>query len=199
MRHAGIHGLAAKRWKKTTIADPAAAARADLIRRDFTADASRLNSRWCGDITYIGTWEGWLYLATVIDVASRRIVGFALADHLRTELIAGALANAVATPTRPPAWSSLRQGCQYPSAAFAALAGDCDVTLSHGCTGQCWDNALAGSFFASLKGELTDARALTWAGVGSAPRSRRVRPTRSRTTGSSALYCLRARAVSSTS
>jgi transposase InsO family protein len=60
MRQAGIAGRAAKRWKKTTIADPAAAARADRIRRDFTADASRLNSRWCGDITYIPTWEGWL-------------------------------------------------------------------------------------------------------------------------------------------
>ena len=96
MRAAGIRGKAPRRWRKTTIADPAAASRADRIRRDFTADASRLNARWCGDITYIGTWEGWLYLATVIDIASRRVVGYALADHLRTELVAGALANAVA-------------------------------------------------------------------------------------------------------
>jgi HTH-like domain len=70
MRQAGLQGRAARRWKKTTIADPAAAARADRIRRDFTTDASRLNSRWCGDITYIRTWEGWLFLATVIDIAS---------------------------------------------------------------------------------------------------------------------------------
>ena len=62
MRTAGLRGRAAKRWRKTTIADPAAAARADKIRRDFTADASAINSRWCGDITYISTWEGWLYL-----------------------------------------------------------------------------------------------------------------------------------------
>jgi transposase InsO family protein len=103
MRQAGIRGRAAKRWKKTTIPDPAAAARADRIRRDFTADATRLNSRWCGDITYIGTWEGWLYLATVIDVASRRVVGYAIADHLRTELVADALANAVAAVILPPA------------------------------------------------------------------------------------------------
>ena len=96
-----LRGRSPKRWRKTTIADPAAAARADLIRRDFTADATRLNSRWCGDITYTGTWEGWLYLATVTGIASRRIVGFALADHLRTELIADALANAVAA--RDPA------------------------------------------------------------------------------------------------
>jgi putative transposase len=75
MRQAGLQGRAARRWKKTAIPDPAAAARADQIRRDFTADASRLNSRWCGDITYIPTWEGWLFLATVIDIASRRVVG----------------------------------------------------------------------------------------------------------------------------
>ena len=71
MRQCGLQGRAAKRWKKTTIPNPAAAARADRIRRDFTADASRINTRWCGDITYIATWEGWLYLATVIDNASR--------------------------------------------------------------------------------------------------------------------------------
>jgi HTH-like domain len=62
MRQHGLHGRAPKRWKKTTIPDPAAAARADAIRRDFTADASKINQRWCGDITYIATWEGWLYL-----------------------------------------------------------------------------------------------------------------------------------------
>jgi len=86
MRRARIRGRAAKRWKKTTVPDPAATARADRIRRDLTTDAAKINARWCGKITYIGTWEGWLYLATVIDIASRRIVGYALADHLRTEL-----------------------------------------------------------------------------------------------------------------
>ena len=70
MRSAGLAGRTPKRWKRTTIADPAAAARADLIRRDFTTDAAQINSRWCGDITYIRTWEGWLFLATVIDIAS---------------------------------------------------------------------------------------------------------------------------------
>ena len=79
MRSAGLAGRAARRWKKTTIPDPAAAGRADRIRRDFTADASRLNARWCGDITYIRTWEGWLFLATVIDIASRRVAGYAMA------------------------------------------------------------------------------------------------------------------------
>ena len=72
------------------------------IRRDFTTDAAKINQRWCGDITYLATWEGWLYLATVIDIASRRVVGFALADHLRTELVADALANAVAARDPEP-------------------------------------------------------------------------------------------------
>ena len=159
MRSAGIAGRAPKRWRKTTIADPAAAARADLIRRDFTTDAAGVNARWCGDITYIATWEGWLYLATVIDIASRRVVGYAMADHLRTELVADALANAVAARDPDPGvvFHSDR-GCQYTSAAFAGLATSCQVALSMGRTGQCWDNALAESFFASLKGELTDTQ-----------------------------------------
>jgi transposase InsO family protein len=160
MRAAGIQGRAPRRWKKTTIADPAAAARADRIRRDFTADATKINARWCGDITYIGTWQGWLYLATVIDIASRRVVGYALADHLRTELVSDALANAVAARTPGPGVIfHSDKGCQYTSAAFASLAGDCEVTLSLGRTGQCWDNALSESFFASLKGELIDLQA----------------------------------------
>jgi transposase InsO family protein len=160
MRTQGLQGRAAKRWKKTTIPDPAAAARADRIRRDFTADASKVNTRWCGDITYIATWEGWLYLATVIDIASRRVVGFALADHLRTELIASALSNAVAArDPEPGVIFHSDRGCQYTSAAYAALADECEVALSVGRTGQCWDNALAESFFSSLKGELIDARA----------------------------------------
>ena len=141
MRQAGLQGRAG-RWKKTTIPDPAAAARADQIRRDFTADATNLNSRWCGDITYIRTWEGWLFLATVIDIASRRVVGYAMADHLRTELISAALANAVAARNPAPGviFHSDR-GAQYTSASFADLAGDYQVVLSLGRTGQCWDKA----------------------------------------------------------
>ncbi|HXZ74357.1 MAG TPA: IS3 family transposase, partial [Streptosporangiaceae bacterium] len=126
MRQRGLRGRAPKPWKKTTIPDPAAAARADAIRRDFTADAAKINARWCGDITYIATWEGWLYLATVIDIASRRIVGYALADHLRTELVSAALANAVAA--RNPAPGVIfhaDRGCQYTSAEFAGVASDC--------------------------------------------------------------------------
>jgi transposase InsO family protein len=157
MRCAGLRGRAPRRWNKTTVPDPAAVARADLIRRDFTVNAAAVNTRWCGDITYIPTWEGWLYLATVIDIASRRVVGFALAEHLRSELVAGALTNAVAA--RDPAPGVIfhaDRGCQYTSRDYAQLAGDFKVALSTGRTGQCWDNALAESFFASLKGECLD-------------------------------------------
>jgi transposase InsO family protein len=157
LRAAGLCGRRPRRSKRTTIPDPAAAARADLVRRDFAVDAAAVNTRWCGDITYIPTWEGWLYLATVIDIASRRVVGFALAEHLRTELVAGALTNAVAARNPAPGVVfHADRGCQYTSSDYARLADDLAVILSSGRTGQCWDNALAESFFASLKGECLD-------------------------------------------
>ena len=157
MRAAGLCGRTPRRFKRTTVPDPAAAARADLIRRDFAVNAAAVNTRWCGDITYLPTWEGWLYLATVIDIASRRVVGFALAERLRTSLVADALTNAVAA--RDPAPGVIfhsDKGCQYTSGDYTTLADDLEVTLSTGRTGQCWDNALAESFFASLKGECLD-------------------------------------------
>jgi transposase InsO family protein len=157
MRCAGLRGRAPRRWNKTTVPAPAAAARADLIGRDFTVNAAAVNTRWCGDSTYLPTWEGWLYLATVIDIASRRVVGFALAEHLRTELVADALTNAVAArDPEPGVVFHSDKGCQYVSGDYATLADDLAVTLSTGRTGQCWDNALAESFFASLKGECLD-------------------------------------------
>ena len=101
MREQGLRGRTPKRFKTTTVADPQAAERADLIKRDFTPDPSRINTRWCGDV-YIPTWQGWLYLATVIDIASRRVVGFAMADHMRTVLISDALSNALAARDPDP-------------------------------------------------------------------------------------------------
>ena len=102
MRTAGLRGRTPKRWRKTTVPDPAATVPVDLIRRDFAVDAAQINTRWCGDITYINTWQGWLYLATVLDLRSRRVVGYAMADHLRTDLIADALSNAVACRNPDP-------------------------------------------------------------------------------------------------
>ena len=93
----------------------------------------------------------------MIDIASRRVVGFALAEHLRSELVAGALTNAVAAPDPAPGVSfHADRGCQDTSRDYAQLAGDFKVALSTGRTGQCWDNALAESFFASRKGECLD-------------------------------------------
>ncbi|TCC44059.1 IS3 family transposase [Kribbella pittospori] len=163
MRAADRHGRMPRRWKTTTIADPAAPHRPDLIGRDFAIDPDRpaaLNTRWCGDITYVYTWQGWLYLATVIDLASRRVVGWAVADHLRTDLIAEALTDA-ANRRRPLPGVLFHsdRGCQYTSTQYANLARDLGVTLSVGRRGQCWDNAVAESFFATLKTELIHRRA----------------------------------------
>lgn len=95
MRTAGIAGKCPRRWRTTTVADPAAEARPDLVGRDFGTDAAAVGTRWCGDITYLNTWEGWLYLATVNDLATRRVVGWAVADHLRTDLVDAVLTDAL--------------------------------------------------------------------------------------------------------
>lgn len=159
MRQAGLAGRAPKRWRTTTVPDPAASLPADLIARDFTCATGNIDTRWCGDITYIPTWEGWLYLATVIDLDSRRVVGWATADHLRTDLPAHALRNAV-THRRPAPGVIFHsdRGCQYTSGQYATLAQAHKVRLSVGRKGQCWDNAVAESFFATIKTELLDRR-----------------------------------------
>jgi transposase InsO family protein len=144
------------------VPDPNAATRPDLLLRDFQPDPQALDTRWCGDITYIATDQGWLYLATVIDIASRRVVGWATADHLRTELVAEALRAACrARRPNPGVIFHSDRGCQYTSRELALLASEFGVRLSVGRTGQCWDNALAESFFSTLKGELINGR--TWA------------------------------------
>ena len=112
MRQAGLEGRCKKRWRKTTVADPDAEAARDLIQRHF-GPCTEMDRRYVGDITYIATWEGWAYLATVIDLASRRVVGWALADHMRTELVEDALTMAFANraPEKGVIFHSDR-GCQ---------------------------------------------------------------------------------------
>jgi transposase InsO family protein len=160
MRENGLAGKSPRRWRTTTIADPDAGRRPDLVGRDFTVDPARLDTRWCGDITYINTWQGWLYLATVIDLASRRVVGWAVAEHLRTDLIDTALTDAL-TRRRPPSGLIFHsdRGCQYTSAQHARLAATHGIRLSVGQRGQCWDNAVAESFFATIKTELLHRQA----------------------------------------
>jgi putative transposase len=159
MRGAGLEGRCKKRWRKTTVADPGAEAARDLIQRHF-GPGPEIDRRYVGDITYISTWEGWAYLATVIDLASRRVVGWALADHMRTELVEDALIMAFdrRAPETGVTFHSDR-GCQYTSGDFATLARDLGVILSVGRKGECWDNAVAESFFATIKRELIDTRA----------------------------------------
>ncbi len=158
MRIAGLEGRCKKKWRKTTIADPAAEAALDLIQRHF-GPSQVLDAAYVGDITYIATWEGWAYLATVIDLASRRVVGWALADHMRTELVSDALEMAFGSRRPPPgAIFHSDRGCQYTSHDYRQLATDHGIVLSLGRKGECWDNAVAESFFATIKRELIDRR-----------------------------------------
>ena len=154
MRLEGFEGESGRRKVRTTIIDRRAKAAEDRVGRDFNPTAP--NVTWCGDITYLRTGEGWLYLATVIDLFSRRVIGWSLAEHLRTSLVADALATAVATRgghVDGVIFHSDR-GCQYTSAEFGELCDRLGVVQSMGATGVCWDNAAAESFFGSLKREL---------------------------------------------
>ena len=152
MRQAGLVGCRPRGFRRTTIPDPTAQA-ADLVGRDFRpGDLDRL---WVADITYVRTDEGWLYLAAILDAHSRRVVGWSLADHLRTELALAALDMAL--DRRRPAPGLIHhsdRGTQYLAHAYAARLTDRHVQQSVGCPGTCWDNAVAESFFATLKTEL---------------------------------------------
>lgn len=136
----------------TTIAGDAATL-PDRVRRDFTATAPGI--KLVGDITYIRTWEGWLYLATVLDCFSKKVVGYAMAGHMRTELVTDALVMAARNVefTAGATIFHSDRGAQYMSAEFAAVAEKLGVLRSAGRTGICYDNAWAESFNATLKNE----------------------------------------------
>jgi putative transposase len=139
-------------FRITTQADPDAAATVDLVRRDFCADAP--GTKVVGDITYIRTWQGWLYLAVLNDCATREVIGYAMADHLRTELVLDALDMAMRN-SRLQADCIMHsdRGTQYTSTEYREKLAELGLRHSVGRTGQCWDNALAESFFATLKNE----------------------------------------------
>jgi putative transposase len=161
MRRRGLVGRCRRRWTKTTISDPQVAA-GDVVKRAFGPGTVELDRIYVGDITYIWTWEGWLYLATVIDLASRRVVGWALADHMRAELVCDALRMAIAQ--RRPAPGLIfhsDRGTQYTSTEFTDLLAEHRMTQSLSRPRQCWDNAVAEAWFATLKLELIDRR--SWA------------------------------------
>lgn len=161
MRRKGLIGRCRRRWTKTTISDPEVAA-VDLLKRAFGPGTVELDRIYVGDITYIWTWEGWAYLATVIDLASRRVVGWAVADHMRTELVSDALRMAI--DARRPAPGLIfhsDRGTQYTSKEFTGLLAKHQIIQSLSRPRQCWDNAVAESFFATLKLELIDRQ--SWA------------------------------------
>ncbi len=153
MRKAGIAGVSRRRFCVTTTRD-GSSAKPDLVERKFEADGP--NKLWVADITYVPTWAGFLFLAVVIDVWSRKVVGWATANHLRTELVLAALDTAIAQrqPTNVICHSD--HGTQYTSLAFGQRCRQAGVRPSMGSIGDAYDNALCESFFASLECELLD-------------------------------------------
>ncbi|AND17217.1 hypothetical protein A6122_2093 [Rathayibacter tritici] len=153
MRAAGLEPCQPKPWRPvtTTPGDPTDIP--DLVKRDFTTN--RPGCKWVGDITYIRTWEGWVYLATVLDCYSKKVVGYALADHMRTELVSEALEMAARNQPNRAAKTIFHsdRGSVYTSADFGKLAKKLDIRQSMGRTGVCWDNAWAESFNGTLKNE----------------------------------------------
>jgi putative transposase len=157
MRQAGLSGLVARKRGRTTIRVAGVRVCEDLVDRAFLAAAP--NRLWVADITYLRTWEGWLYLVAVQDVFSRRIVGWSIADHMRTELVTDALQMALAQRRPAPGliWHT-DQGSQFVSLAFGQKARAAGIAQSMGSKGDCFDNAVAESFFATLKKELIHGR-----------------------------------------
>jgi putative transposase len=152
-----IVGRCGRKKVRTTVRDPAAALSTDLVNRRF--DQTVLDTLWGGDATYIPTDEGWLYLASVIDACSRRLLGWSMTDHLRTELCLDALEAAVGTRGGKHYIDGVifhsDHGCQYTADSFRDTCVELGVTQSMGTAGDSYD-AMAESFFASLKRELVD-------------------------------------------
>ena len=153
MREAGIHGIPAARPRGLTRRRRGVAPHPDLVGRTFTAPAP--DRLWVADISYVPTGEGWLYLATILDCCSRRIVGWSMASHMRTELVVDALD--MATSRRRPAPGLVHhsdQGSQYIALGFTRRMAEAGIAGSMGAVGTAYDNAAAESLFATVKREL---------------------------------------------
>jgi putative transposase len=153
MRRAGLAGVSRRRYVRTTRRDERAPVSDDLVHRVFTATAP--NQLWLADITSLPTWQGFLYLAIVLDAYSRRVVGWAMADHMRAELVVDALE--MARWHRRPEGGLVHHsdhGSQYTSLAFGRCLREAGIAQSMGTVGDCYDNAMAESFFATLECEL---------------------------------------------
>jgi putative transposase len=152
MRERNIHGASRRKGFKTTVRDRDARPAPDLVDRKFTATAP--NQLWVADITYVPTWSGFLFVAIVLDVYSRRVVGWAMATHLRTELVLDALNMAIYRRRPKGVIHHSDQGCQYTSIAFGSRCKEAGVRPSMGSVGDCYDNAMCESFNATLECEL---------------------------------------------
>jgi putative transposase len=150
MQAVGLQGRHPKAWKRTTIGGDRPVPAPDLIGRDFTA--ARPDERWCGDVTYVKTWDGRAYLAAVTGLHSRKVIGWAVAAHMRTSLVTAALDMAIRAG-KPPSGVIFHsgRGCQYTSSAFGEYCTKNNVRRSLGRTGICYDNAVSESFFATSR------------------------------------------------
>jgi putative transposase len=156
MREEGLRGVSRRRFVITTKRSETEGAAPDLVDRDFRAD--KPNKLWVADITYVPTWAGFLFLAIVLDAFSRRIVGWAMATHLKTELVLDALEMALTQRNPDGVIHHSDHGCQYTSLAFGKRCGEMGVRPSMGSVGDAYDNARAESFFATLECELLNRR-----------------------------------------
>jgi putative transposase len=153
MRTAGITGLAPRKRGRTTIRVAGVRVADDLVERRFRP--ARANVLWVADITYLRSWEGWLYLAAVQDAFSRQIVGWSMANHMRAQLVVDALAMGLTRRRPDPGLvHHSDQGSQYVSLGFGQAARNAGIAISMGSRGDVYDNAVAESFFATLKKEL---------------------------------------------
>ena len=156
MKATGLCGVSRRRWVTTTVRDTSAHPAPDLVERNFSASGP--NRLWVADISYIPTWSGFLYLAVVLDVFSRRIVGWAMETSLRTELVLQALNMALGQRRPGGVIHHSDHGSQYTSFAFGKRCEQAGVRPSMGSVGDCFDNAMCESFFATLECELLDRR-----------------------------------------
>lgn len=154
MAEEGIVGRRKRAFKKTTDSKHDSPIADNVLARDFTVDAP--DKAWVADITYVRTHQGWLYLAVIIDLYSRRVVGWSMAENMRTELVLNALGMALGSRNPHPQGLIFHsdRGSQYAAADYRDALTDAGITCSMSRRANCWDNAVAESFFSTLKTEL---------------------------------------------
>ena len=160
MQQLGLSAHSKRRFRATTDSNDSLPVAANLLERQFNTSAP--DPAWVAGITYVPTTEGWVYLAVIIDLFSRRVVGWSMAEHLRTRLVLAALAAALGhrIPSAVGLLFHCDRGCQYASHFYQQALDKAGIACSMSCRGNCWDNAVAESFFSTLKVELVYRTAL---------------------------------------